>query len=58
MKTRDVQLGIRITPDLRKRLRALQAYWTQERGPGREPTMTDIMMQFIAEGLERHTVKR
>lgn len=58
MKTRDVQLGVRITPELKKRLLALQEQWERERGPGREPTLTDMMMQFIAEGLERHAVKR
>jgi hypothetical protein len=59
LKTRDVQLGVRITPELKKKLLALQTQWIEERGPGREPTLTDMAIQFIAEGLERYlTVKR
>lgn len=58
MTKREKQLGVRVTPEIKAKLLALQAQWEKERGPGREPSMTSVVLQLVSEGIERHLVAK
>ena len=47
------QIGVRVTTTLRRRLEYLRKNLSEQRGPGREVTLTDLVMELLYDGAER-----